>query len=231
MPVLAIAGPGEFVADRFAPPRQAYDARLLAAVQSAAYTDTAWDCIYVSPKADAWLRENGSALPAKGILVTDAPLSLFFPFGGKTVAVILLPLGKNEDGTPTAEQIEDAVDAGRDVNGRADLTIAVSPWGMHAELAHAARFEGLFHILLGGGQGMGISPQAIHDAPSVLWTRSESLGHSLATIDILRWPDLMFPTAWAESANFTWREIPLGMSMEEDPTVRDRIAAFPQDVN
>ncbi|MDL2272135.1 hypothetical protein LJC23_03790 [Desulfovibrio sp. OttesenSCG-928-I05] len=229
VPVLAIAGPGEFLADRYAPPKKPYDAKLLASVQSAAINATDWDCVYVSAKASAWLQENGAPLPDKGTLVTSDPRTEIFSVAGKNIAVIFLPPGSEPNGMPSEDQINDALDTGRDARSRSDLVIAVSPWGMHAELNHAARFEGVFHMLLGGGPGMGIAPQVIHAAPAVLWGRAESLGRALMLVEVMAWPDPAMPTAWMESVNFSWRELTLGLAIDEDPAVSSIIAAVPHD--
>lgn len=204
---------------------------MLASVHSAAINATDWDCVYLSSQAAAWLHENGAACPAKAIPVTNSPQTKTFSTAGKTIAVIFLPPGSDPSGMPSTRQIDEALDAGREVNNTADLVIAVSPWGMHAELNHAARFEGVFHIILGGGPGMGIAPQIIHAAPAVLWGRAESQGRALMLIEILAWPNPAMPTAWMESVNFTWRELTLSMPIAEDPTVRDIIAAVPVDAD
>lgn len=205
----------------------AHDDALLAKTQRDAMDATPWDAVYISPKAGAWFTGLGLDIPQKGTLAADSPATSTMQAGGKTIGLIFIP--PSAAGLPSDEEIDAVVEAGRELQGRADLVIALSPWGMRAELDTAPRLEGVVQLLLGAGQGMGLPPQIIHAAPSILWCRAESQGRSLMAIEILQFPTPGSPTPWMEAVNFAWQEITLSTALPEDPTIREIVSVFEVD--
>lgn len=228
IPALVLAGPGEFLQDRIFGMEKDFDHAVMAQVQRDLAAYLRYDCLYVSPKAEAWFRNNGGALPASGVLVGAEPVVREFVIAEKRLGVALLPYGTTRWAEPTDEQIDEALTALRSLQGRVDLVIAVSPWGLQAESEIALRFQGEAHLLLGGGSGSGVPGQVF--PPGLLWARAESAGRGLVVIDFLQWPQPMQPLTWLEGINFRARDVPLGVEYSDDPEIRRILAPFNKDI-
>ena len=225
---LTLAGPGEFLPDRSIPPATA-DHALLSTLALKAYTLLGYNCIYLSPAAATWFTANAKALPPRSIPMAQAPITKIFPTDDKTVGLVLFPPGAGPEGAPTEAQIDAALLAARGLQRKADIIIAISPWGMYAESTLLPRLDGLVHLLLGGGGGVGFPGQGSTRRPGLLWTRPDIKGRAITVIDILSWPTPGSSFQWTEGVTYSARELPLSSTVAADPAMSKLLAPVPED--
>ena len=217
---LILAGPNEFYADQPEPDpdkAQKFTPALLAAFGRMPYT-----ALYLSPAAVLDMHQQNLKLPANGIIITDKPITKFFPAGYLTIACVFLPTGI-DNGVPSPEQITAAQLAAREAAASADLVVAVSPWGMQTENSLTPSLAGYFHILLGGGKGIAIPGQATGTPaiPGPIWLRSDQRGRAVNVLDILSLPIPGSP--WLDGINFTSRLVYVTPELPEDTFVRELV--------
>lgn len=223
---LALAGPGEFYADR--DPTASAGGDRLAAALHAAFSTMPYAGVYLSPAAADGMKRLGLTLLPKGVPVADNPTILYYRAGPHTAGCVFLPPGKGRKGTPTREQVRSAQNAAREAGTRARLVIGISPWGMEAENALMPEFAGLFHVILGGGPGIAVPGQAMNSGTGPLWVRSDRGGRAVNVLDIHSLPETP-SSPWLEGINFSSRLVFLEKNLPEDEEVKAIIRAAPRD--
>ena len=214
---LILAGPNEFYSDGESPSPQTADS--LAPALHAAFGSMPYAAVYLGPATVADWQQRSLPLHPNSLPVADQPVSRIFPAGRLTAACIFLPPGANADGSPSPDQILMAQLAAREARSKADLVIAVSPWGMQAENALTSSLGGYFHILLGGGNGIAIPGQASGELgfPGPLWIRSDRRGRAVNELAIHALPAPGTP--WIEGVHFSSRLLFLDHSLPQDKTI------------
>lgn len=236
-PVLVIAGPDEFLAD--APrytrktktgtaqpqdtPEDARPPAMEAPLSLAAHMALHVDAGFMSPRAAAWMEDNAGATPPGFHVVQSTPVSRLIPSPAGPIGVVFFPHGQGEAGIPTETQIKSVLAAGTALRAKAVLLIGVSPWGYDAEKSFLRQGEGIFHLLLGGGDGMPFAQAIATECPSILWSRPDSMGRAITDISLLELP----PSAtsggraqWLEGISFKARLVFLDDSYPSDPQMR-----------
>lgn len=207
-------GPGEFWPDLGRAPmtEQEIERSLVPAdLFIAAYDRLTAQCVYVSSQAQKWLDDHAPALPFNYVRMRGKPQVRVIPVAGRRVGIICFAPG-NENAR------EEAIKAGRELRGAVDLLVGVSPWGADAEREFAARADGLYHILLGGGPGYGFGSAVSGPSRGVLWARSETEGRAVTIIELLAWPDPAMHM-WENHANFTSQVKSLGPDVPSDQEI------------
>jgi hypothetical protein len=240
-PVFVIAGPDEFLADA---PRYTRPAKIETGSQPApageipenslpAAGDAPWslaahmllnvDAGFMSPRAAAWMEKNVKAIPPGFHVVHSAPVSRLVPTPAGNIGLVFFPYGHGELGAPTAEQVKSVLAAGASLRAKSVLLVGVSPWGYDAEKVFLRQGEGVFHILLGGGDGMPFAQAIAKECPSILWSRADSMGRAVTDIALMELP----PSAasgeraqWLEGITFKARLVFLDDSFSSDPQMQ-----------
>lgn len=227
---LTLAGPGEFLPDRpIAPPPAQAKPTVLAPLALKAYTLLNYNCMYLSPASAAWFAAHAKTQPPRSVPMADLPVTRTFPADDKIIGLVLFPPGAGPEGAPTAAQADAALLAARTLQRKADFIIAVSPWGMYAESALLPRLDGLVHLLLGGGGGVGFPGQGSPLRPGLLWARPDMKGRAVTVIDILSWPVNGASFQWTEGVTYAARELLLNNTVLPDPAMSKLLAPVPVD--
>ncbi len=156
------------------------------------------DLVFVSPYERGVMAKAGLP-PRKGWRGADhLEQHLLGPDAAHRVGVLLLPpLADGATSLPPdlVRQIEDGV---RALRAKAQLVVAMSPWGYAREQELLATVGPLPDLLLGSGPGIGLVG-TIASSGRTAWVRSFTQGRSMSRIDILAWPD-------RTNVNFKWTE-------------------------
>lgn len=202
---------------------------MLAPLALQAYTALNYNCVYLSPASAAWFAAHAKSQPPRSVAMADLPVTRTFPAEDKTIGLVLFPPGAGPEGAPTAAQVDAALLAARALQRKADLVIAVSPWGMYVENTLLPRLDGLVHLLLGGGGGVGFPGQGSPLRPGLLWTRPDMKGRAVTVIDILSWPVSGASFQWTEGVTYSARELLLNSAVPPDPAMSKLLAPVPVD--
>lgn len=176
--------------------------------------------IYVSPQARVWLGGKSSSLAANYLLMDKQAQSRIIPVAGRRVGLVFFAPADPAKASEIAAAERNAIEAGRQIGREVDLLIGISPWGDKTERAFAARAEGLYHIILGGGPGYGFAASVGGSGSGVLRARPESRGRSVNVIEVLQWPEPAMH-AWQYQVNFTARTQLLDSSIPSDPVIME----------
>lgn len=131
--------------------------------------------------------QTGVAVPENWLGEDVDPVVVFSLPHGRSLAVVLLPYvprGVYELPEKVAGEARRRIRRARE---RADMVVALSPWGYTMELDFAGSSKIIPDILLGAGPGSGINGQFLRD-DRLLWVRPYPLGKTANVISILEWP-------------------------------------------
>ena len=213
-PFLYIAGPDEFLSDldlrRFASPdwnkntpanlhNESQKARRLVA----GHTRLGATVGYLCPEETAWLTENASKIPPGYHPVKAEPVTVMVPTPNGKVGFVLFPKGTETNGLPSEAQIEAVLAAGKALVGKASLIVGISPWGNVGEYRFLPKADGVFSILMGGGNGLSYAYSTEFSTPTLLWVRSESQGRAVNILNIYEMPAPGHLPLWQEGISFS----------------------------
>lgn len=224
VPMLTIIGPNEFWVDQDLKPSDMFsmgnkgknlvDAKIL----FEAYNSMNADAVYLSTKAASFFTEAGVTLPDSFVTVGEEPVGRLIEYGQHIVGLVFFTDPRDPSPEAMAKAQRMALDKGRELYGQATLVIGISPWGTAAEQEFTDKAGDVFHVILGGGKGMGF-PYALpaQEFPT-LWCRPDSSGRSLNMLRIYQWPESGF-WRWKAGLNFEGSLSPLGANIPEDPHI------------
>ncbi len=179
-----------------------YPAKEKATLALKAYDYLKVDAGRISPYTAKWLKKTVGDIPAGFSIVDDDPRSVTLKTKAGEIAILFFPVGENPGRTPSEDQYEEVLKAGRKLKFSADLVIGISPWGMKAEHDFLTRAQGVFDCLLGGGEGPAFAQSINGVAPGVLWARSDVSGRAINVITIQELPPHGQPGNWLEGVTF-----------------------------
>lgn len=225
---LVLIGASEFLPDRAFPSPQKTGSAGPEQVR-AAYDGLKIDAGYLSQAASAWF---GDVLPQGFNLVRETPVVRVFPVttaAGSTcdALVVFFPprsvLGTAETESPTPALLGCVLDAARAAaaasrakTGLEPLVIGISPWGFQAEREALPQLAGVFHLLLGAGDGAPLTAETSETSTALLWSRAGLDGKDLTVLDFFALPA---DGAWNPATAVKARDITLGSSYPGDPAI------------
>ena len=183
------------------------------------------DIGYLTPAEEKWLRTYAGDIPQGFVTVKNKPVTQVFDIPGGKVGVVLFPLGTDKNNAPSPQQISDIVQAGKNLQGKANLIVGVSPWGNVSEYRFLQSATGIYHLLFGGGGGLGAPYEPEHSTEQLLWVRSESHGRAVNTLDILEMPRPNQKFSWIEGLSFNAAQIFLYLKLLPDLTMEQTIGS------
>lgn len=224
-PHLKLAGPYEFLADDpwlYGPyAAEGKNAGLPGAGESktalAAYALLQADVGWLSPRAARWFHQSTGATPPGFSEVGATPVSrtISTPIG--LVGIVLFPEGSVQGKGPEQQQEQAVLAAGRALKDRCSLVIGISPWGYAGERDFLPKAEGVFHVIMGGGEGVGFSHAISDKRPGLLWLRPDTQGRAINVLEILTLPGKDF--AWRENVTFRAKLDWLDDEVRPDPAM------------
>lgn len=179
------------------------------------------DAGYLLPEEAQWLQTYAKGLPAGFTTVKDTPLTKIISIPTGKVGIVLFPKGKGTNLAPTDQQIKDVLQAGKNLQKQVNLVIGVSPWGNVHEYRFLKEGTGVYHILFGGGGGLGAPYEPEHSTEQLLWIRSESHGRAVNSLDILEMPQPNRPASWVEGLTFNAAQVFLLLKLPPDHSMED----------
>lgn len=194
-------------------------ARRLSLGHSMLKVDLGW----LSKAESDWFKLYDAKIPEGFVLVEDKPISASYDLPQGRISVVLFPAGKGKHGSPTPEQIQSILDAGKELKTSSSLLIGISPWGNVAEYRFLEQAEGIYSILFGGGSGLGGPYVVDHSSESLLWIRSESHGRAINVLDIMEMPLPGHKASWVEGISFNAKQIFLYLKLPPDPKFDEAI--------
>ncbi len=185
-------------------------------------------------KAADWFAGSGGA-PRGFTKVGQEPLVLVLERGGRKIGLVFFAAPPAVENSPPAliENIfSQAIKAGKKIKPSVGLLIGVSPWGQRLEDDFLARGNGLFDILLGGGDGIGFPAYVRKEAPQLLWARSDINGRAVTVLDLFAWPEPLAPGApasadWVEGVTFKSTQPVLSQSLPPDSEISPLLESLP----
>lgn len=211
--MLVLAGPYEFLADdpwlygAYASEEAkkgmptAPEAQTSFAAHKLLRVDAGW----LSEKAAAWFKQATGALPPGYSVVRSSPVSLKVDTSIGTVGIVLFPEGPIQGKSPTPEQEQSALAAGRALKQRCSIIVGISPWGFVGERDFLPKADGIFNVIMGGGEGVGFSHTVTDKRPDILWLRPDTQGRAVNILEILELPKRGATFAWRENTTFRAR--------------------------
>jgi hypothetical protein len=206
---LAIAGPYEFLVDDpfrhgFLAPKGdqgSFPPDKLARIALAAHNYLRVNLGWLSPAAARWMLEAAGSIPVNFTVVESRPVARLLPSKAGNIGVVLFPQGPEPGRGPTPEQERAVIAAGKTLRGKARLVLGVSPWGYFGERRFLPKAAGVFHCILGGGEGVGFG-DALSEDGSVLWLRPDSKGRAVNIVEFYALPPESGPVRWREKDNY-----------------------------
>lgn len=233
--MLVLCGPYEFLADDpwlygpYAGPEAhntlptAPEAR----TAHAAYTLLGVDAGWLSGKAAQWLKKDAGSLPRGFSMAGATPLARTIDTAIGSIGIVFFPEGPAPGKGPSPEQERAVLEAGRSLRGKCTLILGISPWGYVGERDFLPKAEGVFNVILGGGEGVGFSHSLSNKAPGVLWLRPDSQGRAVNLLNILTLPSKSTPYLWREDVTFTANLEWLDGTYRSDPAM-EKIVGKPK---
>lgn len=183
------------------------------------------DIGYLTPAEEQWLLAYAGSIPQGFVTVKDQPVSKIIDIPGGKVGVVLFPLGTDKNNAPSQKQIDSIVKAGKALQGKVNLIVGVSPWGNVAEYRFLQSGTGVYHLLFGGGGGLGAPYEPEHSTEQLLWVRSESHGRAVNTLDLLELPRVNQQFSWIEGLSFNAAQIFLYLKLPPNLTMEQTIGS------
>lgn len=180
---------------------------------------------YLLPAEEQWLKQYAREIPQGFVTVKETPITKIFPIPTGKVGIVLFPQAKGENFTPTPQQIKAVVQAGKALQGKVNLIVGVSPWGNVAEYRFLQEATGIYHLLFGGGGGLGAPYEPEHSTEQLLWVRSESHGRAVNCLDIMEMPRANQPASWIEGLSFNAVQIFLFLKLPPDVLMEQTIGS------
>ncbi|NDY55365.1 hypothetical protein G3N56_01225 [Desulfovibrio sulfodismutans] len=176
--LVQVAGPYEFLE-----PGDVQAPAGTAGPMAAALARLAPDVLCLAPEEAAMLSRSGLDLPQSAVVLSGAPQTRVVPRGGVRLGFVFFPMTGKPGAEPESKARAAVVTAAREMRGKADLVIGVSPWGSMAEEAFLTANPDAFDVLLGAGHGFG-TPAMPQPVPRTLWARSHTKGKTIGRLDI-----------------------------------------------
>lgn len=178
---------------------------------------------YLTPDEETWFHTYANALPKGFTTVRDKPLTKIIDIPTGKVGIVLFPRGTDINHAPSKQQLTDVLNAGQALRGKVNLIVGISPWGNVAEYRFLQDATGVYHLLFGGGGGLGGPYEPEHSTEKLLWIRSESHGRAVNTLDIIEMPRPNQEATWIEGLTFNAAQIFLYLKLPPDPTMEQAI--------
>lgn len=134
------------------------------------------------------------------------------------VGVVLFAQGPVPGKGPNPAQEQQALAAGQTLKNKCALLVGVSPWGYTAERDFLPKADGIFNVILGGGEGVSFANSLSAERPGILWLRPDSQGRAVNVLEILELPNKQI--LWKENVNFRARLDWLDNKTPDDPAMR-----------
>lgn len=232
-PLLALCGPYEFLADdpwRYGPyaDAQSHDAAPPAPearTALAAYTLLRVDAGWLSAKAAQWLKKGAGSVPRGFSEIGTAPRTRTVDTAIGTIGIVFFPEGPVPGKAPDPAQEQAVLEAGRSLKERCALVLGISPWGYVGERDFLPKAEGVFNVILGGGEGVGFGHSLSNKGPGVLWLRPDSQGRAVNILEIHTLPSRGVPYVWREEQTFSARLEWLDEKYRSDPAMEKIVGA------
>ena len=96
---------------------------------------------------------------------------------------------------------------------------------LDGEIRIVMEATGIYHLLFGGGGGLGAPYEPEHSTEQLLWVRSESHGRAVNTLDILEMPRPNQKFSWIEGLSFNAAQIFLYLKLLPDLTMEQTIGS------
>jgi hypothetical protein len=218
--VLVLGGPWEFKKSGIVAPKQT----ILRSLASA-FDQMDYDLIVLSGEESQQLSKHGLALRAGAVLDGSGRVEIF-PTAVGRVAVITLPPLEGNFIMPNHEMIETVRSLSASARARADLVVAISPWGAQGERFLLEKSSPDLDILLGSGPGPGV-PGQITNKARTLWARPYDKGQTVTSIVIKHPLGTPGSRKWVGGANVESKPVPLLQSFPEDEPTRTILSDLP----
>ncbi len=190
-----------------------------------------YDLGILSPAEFSFLQNSPIGIPKNWLGNTEAQVVYKPLANGKKAVIIVLPyLDKRSDKLPDA-LIDKCATLIKENRKKADLVIAMSPWGYFREkkfLANPVIGGAAPDILLGSGDGPGMSG-SLSVKGKTLWVRSYPTGKAVNRIDICAWPTRSEDFKWASGDNVKWFLQTLTEKLREKPEVVKLLSGISDD--
>lgn len=221
-PLLAVAGPYEFIpTDRAAARASADTAKALAA----GLARLPYDAGLALPEESAWLAASGAALPPFFRVASERLAFEVLNLGNVRVGLLLFPT-IDPDLAKVPRVVGRAVaDKARLLRERSDLVIGVSPWGVNAEMDFLDSYGHTVDVLLGSGPGPGF-PARPMAGDKTLWLRPYAQGRALHVLTFSALPQRTPDWKWVRDKNASVVLQSLGESITNDPGMEALLAGF-----
>ncbi len=230
-----IIGPGEFLPDGAGiiptaadtenkyPSKQDFSAREVLE----AYRLTRPDAVYLSIASAAWFKQAKVSLPASFQAADKSFPVKIIRVGERKLGLVFMPPLESESPSEADRQkfqlefFPKALSVGRELRSRTDLVIGVSSWGQAVEESFLAQADGVFDVILGGGEGVPFPVVQRKSAHGILWLRADMRGRAINVLDLSKWPSRQAALAdpWIEDLNFRAEQIYLGPNIQDDAAV------------
>jgi hypothetical protein len=220
--VLVLGGPWEFKAPGAPAPAQE---SLKAIARS--FEMMGYDMGLLSPEEAHALSAGGVSLPGWHQTENAGALA-FFPSPVGRVAVIAFPMLDGGALLPGKGQVETVRTLAATARARADLIVALSPWGAQAErfLLERAAPGIRIDVLLGAGNGSSQAGQ-IANRGRTLWMRPYDKGRTVMRVTIGPLTGAPGERAWVPGTNIDFRMVPLLPNVPEHEAVGRLFSGLP----
>ncbi|MGE4298809.1 MAG: hypothetical protein AB7E47_12330 [Desulfovibrionaceae bacterium] len=220
---LALAGPDEFLPLEPDPTLDWDQHALQLRALADAYAAMDYDLVALRPIEAERLGEAGAPLSSSFVTAYDTPATrVLLPEAGG-VGIVVFP-DIPSDASPPPDMIRSVGDAGRGLRATTRLVIGMSPWGHWQEQEFLDNSPDVFDILLGSGNGGGLTARA-EARDSTVWARSYTKGKVLQELDILAWPDHKGTQRWIMDETIGYGYTSLGEEIKDDKAIK-RLFAF-----
>jgi hypothetical protein len=145
-----------------------------------------YDAAILTPLEEHALAAAKAPLP-KSFTLVDTVKTRVLKVGDADIGLVMAPPLKSERMPPSLEEMNAVIDAAKALKPKVKLLIALTPWGIVPEKQLIDLGAGVFHVVLGSGQGSGLTGRLDADGRTA-WVRAFMKGKALSEIRILAWP-------------------------------------------
>lgn len=195
------------------------DAHQTAAL-SKVYSLLAYDIGLLTLAEAAHLRTLNVPPPTNWVVQSSQIETVLRSKGSITLGIVILPaLAKEAQVNPPEALRKEIAAAANRLREKADLVVALSPWGIRAEQNLLETSPPSFDLLLGTGQGIGNTGRLMNK-DALLWMRAYDKGKALQRVDIFTLPEKGASSfAWQQGKSISWTTIPLSEKIYSDPGI------------
>lgn len=213
---LTVAGPFEFAHAAMNPEPE----KLRAMSEALSYLR--YDVGALSSHEYMLMKKHGISLPPLWLSHHEDPLRIL-KIGPNTIAIIYLPELSPQAVTVDKKSYAKIGQLVKAAQKKAKLVIAVSDWGIKAELNYLSTLSSdqpCPDIFLGSGSGSGIIGR-VSAQGKTYYVRPYEKGKSVATISVKQWPVRASEFQWTPSKNIHSKLIVLDKQFTEDAIINN----------